>query len=152
MSIKQPLKSIEDTGRDLKGSVERSGTGSMSGTGVFHPDGTEYHRGTPNGSPTSTEPPSGSGDDGGVELTLSARVRMLEIGGGILFAALLGSTIYLLEKIDSRFDRVDEPLGELQSSISAQTATLNAIERRMIVLEDDRGSDTQASSPAKPTD
>lgn len=83
-------------------------------------------------------------------MTLGARVRMLEIGGGILFAALLAITVLLLERIDSRFDRVDEPLDQLQASIAAQTATLEEIDRRLTGLENRNGDQPSGSDKAKP--
>ena len=145
MSNRPPLKVVGGTGGNVPVRVDTSTTDSASST-ILDPDGSIWHKVPPGRKPPdSAAPPT----DGGGGLTLSARVRMLEIGGGFLFVALLAITVFLLERIDGRFDRVDEPLGAIQATLSAQNATLQGIDRRLTILESRRDVDPEESNREK---
>ncbi|WP_341858712.1 hypothetical protein WKH79_09440 [Qipengyuania sp. GPGPB31] len=45
---------------------------------------------------------------------------------GLAFAAIGASFLFLLTQIDSRFDRVDEPLDTVRETVARQSATLDA--------------------------
>jgi hypothetical protein len=93
-------------------------------------------------------PPTTGGHD--VEIAkLQQNVRGAFVWLGLLSVASGVAFLFLLGRIDTGFEKVNDDVGQLQTSIAAQTATLQAIDARLIRSEDEldeRGDNTQAST------
>lgn len=98
--------------------------------------------------PANKDGPTGpSGEE--PKLTLAARVRMVEIGMSLLAAILLGVTLYLIEKIDSRFDKADEKIEAVSTSVSDLRVDIAAQRGDIKAILGKLDDHTQASNRAK---
>lgn len=95
----------------------------------------EYAGGTNN--PPPPHGPVVSGGDGPLGLSFAARLRIVEVGLGALVAVFGLAFWFTMERIDTRFDRVDEPLHELQRNVAAQTEALKSVSERLNELRAD---------------
>jgi hypothetical protein len=95
-------------------------------------------------------PPSGGGSSphsGGQEVTvakLQEHIRGAFVWLGMLTVAFGIAFLYTIGKVDDRFDKLDQPVREIQSVLAGQTATLKAIDDRLLRTEskmDSHGSD-----------
>lgn len=126
--------------------------GSAGHAGFETPDGSRWVKVTP-----GQEPPKAAGGGGGEAKgpNMSTRLDRLEqhrtwiwVVIGLAFTALGASFLFLLSQIDSRFDRVDEPLDELRGVVSGQSATLDAIDKNLVRIETrmEAGNDVNSAS------
>lgn len=90
------------------------------------------------------QPPGNYGGGGGHggENTIPTRVDRLEqhklwLWGalGLVTAAIGTSFLFLLSQIDSRFDRVDQPLGIMRENIARQSANIDSMESSLSRIE-----------------
>lgn len=88
----------------------------------------------------------GGGGDMTRRITLEQNVKGLNIWAAILTAAFGAAFIFFLLRIDERFDRVDEPLDELQATVAGQAATLSAIEKSLERIEGSANDDQLEAS------
>ena len=116
------------------------GSFTASSAPLFHdPDGGTWQKIPPGGTPppsSPTNPPGGGGAD------MNTRIDRLEQHRswlwtvlGLAFGAIGASFLFLLTQIDSRFDRVDEPLKIVRENVAAQTEILRGIDRRLERIE-----------------
>lgn len=80
---------------------------------------------------------------------LKKNVGFLNWVAAIATVAFVTLYFILTAQIDTRFDKVDEPLDEIRSAVAAQTATLTEIDRRLGRLEDRNDAATQGRSQAE---
>ena len=123
-----------------------SGSAVGAETGVYAPDGTQYYKGPPKQPPTGNE---GDGGDGSMRFTLPDlrwNVAILNSLALLFTATLVGMFLWLVDRIDDKFDDVMKPMQEVQKDVAAQGATLVAIDDKL-----DRLMDKQEDNNAKPT-
>lgn len=122
-------------------------------TGIHTPEGLEYVAvamgGTNEPPPPPAAPPSGGGDGG---MTAHLRLRLVEIGLGALAAASGLGFWFVMDRMDSRFDRLQAPLMEVQKTVAGQDKSISAIERSLSRIEDrlDTRNDNQPQTGPGP--
>jgi hypothetical protein len=146
MQNERPLKLVADTGGRLPKSI--AGASTLEHTGIVAADGSAYYKVPPD----HKTPAASGGDGGGLDATMTTRLDRLEQHRdwlwkvlGLTIAAMGAAFLFLLTQIDSRFDRVDEPLDEIRSAVAAQGAASEEIARRLTRMEDRNEPNTQAS-------
>jgi hypothetical protein len=87
---------------------------------------------------------AGGGDGGSSSILSTDAIRdipLLKGGVAILFGLLATFFWFFLDRIDSRFDRVDQPVRVIESTMAGHTATLASVneklERIMDKLDED---------------
>ena len=105
---------------------------------VLGPDGNPYRPTVPPQPPANT---GGGGGPGG-EPSMSTRLDRLEqhrtwlwAVTALAFTAIGGSFLFLLTQIDSRFDRVDEPLVTVRETVAKQSAKFESVEDSLARIE-----------------
>lgn len=73
-------------------------------------------------------------------MSLELNVKILNGAAAALALALLSLCAFFIIRIDDRFDRVDEPVRQVQMTVAAQTETLKTIDRRLERMEEKRES------------
>ena len=110
----------------------------------------------PGGNPPPP-PTSGGGEpplqSGGHEVTIATLQQ--KVNGAFLWLSLLTvafgvAFLYTMGKVDDRFDKLDQPIREIQASISGQTATLKAIDDRLSRTETKMDANDDRKSEASP--
>jgi hypothetical protein len=116
-----------------KFTVIEGGTGQQ-GSATYIPSGLLNDRGETLYRPGGTDGSSGGGPGDGEmrsRVTLEQNVKGLNWVVSILIAAFAGAFLFFLLRIDDRFDRVDEPVRQVQQSLAAQSEALRAINDRI---------------------
>lgn len=80
---------------------------------------------------------------------LKKNVGFLNWVASIAPVAIVALYFILTTQIDSRFDKVDIPLNQIGREVSAQTATLDAIDRRLGRVEDTNEPKSETSDRGK---
>lgn len=117
MASNGPKLVVDNSKPSPRGTGYGGSTFKGSGIGIYAQDGTEYHRGAP--------PPGGGGGDVS-RVTLEQNVKGLNWVVGLMLAAFAGAFLFFLLRIDDRFDRVDEPMREVQVTVAAQAEALRS--------------------------
>lgn len=93
----------------------------------------------------------GGGDEMNFKLTLPQRVRNVEIGLGVLAAAGALAFWFVMERMDGRFDRVDDRTREISRDLgNFSTDTARNFERILVRLPDDQSERGTGARQARP--
>jgi hypothetical protein len=80
---------------------------------------------------------------------LATKVRGAFVWLALLTGACGVAFIFLLSRVDDRFDRADNSLRDVQMSVSAQSETLKAIDQRLSEVSKKLDSGASAVLPRK---
>lgn len=126
----------------IQGGTADTFSGSLIGTGVLDEDGQEYLKGRPGLPPTASPP----GD--GMRISLHMQLRLVEIGLGLLTAACALGFWFLLSRMDTRFDRLDDHTREVSKSVTDLTlSTSNSLGQILIRLPNDQSQGSAGQRP-----
>ena len=137
----------------MRNSLQAANNNNIVPTGIYDQDGNPYLKTTGAGPSSSNARFGGAGGGGGMreKITLEQNVRGLNIWIGFLTVAFGAAFLFFLVRIDDRFDKVDGPLGTLQSSVAAQTETLKAVNEKLgdVKVRMDRVDDAKSKGSAR---
>jgi hypothetical protein len=140
-----------------RGSAAQQVKGTYTPIGVTDEHGNEYFKVNKGGTNKPPPPPRASVADGG-DGSMRLRLRLVEIGLGVLAGASALGFWFVMERMDNRFDRVDEPLHSVQASVAAQTEVLKSVNEKLSDLKlrmdmaDGRDHQTDVGQVRKPAE
>lgn len=125
--------------------VVDAGSTTFVPTGIFDSDGNHYFKGQQTSHPGNRSSGHGSGDGSGSgrgTLTdLRLNVAMLN-GAALLFIGSLGAMfLWLVDRIDDKFEILQTPVQSTAQVVSAQGVTLQTIERKVDALDQGRNKE-----------
>lgn len=143
-------------GTDVHGrfNTTQGGTGAGGFVRQVAPDGTVSWV-QQNGTAAPEPAPASSGGDGPMRVTLpDLRWNVAILNGlALLFTgALVGMFLWMVDRIDDKFDAVNAPLMEVREAVSAQGATLQAIDKKLDQISQAQKAPSDPDAKSTPSD